>query len=74
MSTIESTGFMVSEEKPAELLASRPGMLADFAADRTGFVNARLVRLPAASGCTSSSGLRRKGSPRAMPRAATCRA
>ncbi|GAA1589780.1 hypothetical protein GCM10009789_49250 [Kribbella sancticallisti] len=47
MSTIELTRFSVLEEKTAELLAARPGMLADFRADRSGFVAARLVRLPA---------------------------
>ncbi|MEU4390265.1 antibiotic biosynthesis monooxygenase [Kribbella sp. NPDC023855] len=46
MSTIELTRFKVSEDKADELLAARPGMLADFAADRTGFVGAQLVRLP----------------------------
>jgi heme-degrading monooxygenase HmoA len=46
MSTIELTRFKVSEDKTDELLAARPGMLADFAADRTGFVGAQLVRLP----------------------------
>lgn len=46
MSTIELTRFKVSEDKADELVAARPGMLADFAADRTGFVGAQLVRLP----------------------------
>jgi hypothetical protein len=46
MSTIELTRFKVAAEKTAELLASRPGMLADFAADRDGFVAAQLVQLP----------------------------
>ncbi|WP_433014821.1 antibiotic biosynthesis monooxygenase family protein [Kribbella sp. CA-294648] len=46
MSTIELTRFKVSEDKADELVAARPGMLADFAADRKGFVGAQLVRLP----------------------------
>jgi len=29
-----------------DMLAARPGMLADFRADRAGFLGARLVRLP----------------------------
>jgi hypothetical protein len=33
-------------EKTEELLAARVEMLADFVADRAGFRNARLVRLP----------------------------
>ncbi|WP_343970580.1 MULTISPECIES: hypothetical protein [Kribbella] len=44
MSTIELTRFKAGRE--AELLAARPEMLADFAADRTGFVRAQLVKLP----------------------------
>lgn len=46
MSTIELTRFKVAAEKAGELLAARPGMLADFAADRAGFIAAQLVRLP----------------------------
>ncbi|MEV8376665.1 antibiotic biosynthesis monooxygenase [Kribbella sp. NPDC056861] len=46
MSTIELTRFKVADDKEAELLAARPEMLADFAADRAGFVAAQLVRLP----------------------------
>ncbi|WP_112248027.1 hypothetical protein [Kribbella monticola] len=46
MSTIELTRFKVAEEKTAELLAARPEMLADFAADRKGFLGARLIQLP----------------------------
>ena len=46
MSTIELTRFKVAAEKTDELLASRPGMLQDFEADRTGFIRAQLVRLP----------------------------
>jgi heme-degrading monooxygenase HmoA len=46
MSTIELTRFTVAADQTEELLASRPGMLADFAADRAGFVAAQLVQLP----------------------------
>ncbi|WBQ04789.1 antibiotic biosynthesis monooxygenase family protein [Kribbella sp. CA-293567] len=47
MSTIELTRFKVAADHEAELLAARPEMLADFAADRAGFLAAQLVRLPA---------------------------
>lgn len=43
---VELTRFRVAEEKVDELLAARPTMLEEFAADRAGFVDARLVRLP----------------------------
>jgi quinol monooxygenase YgiN len=46
MTTVELTRFRVLPEKAAELLAARPEMLTDFEADRVGFLNARLVRLP----------------------------
>ena len=46
MSTIELTRFKVAAEQTDELLASRPGMLQDFEADRTGFIRAQLVALP----------------------------
>ena len=46
MTTVELTRFRVLPEKTEELLAARTEMLADFAADRTGFLGARLVRLP----------------------------
>ena len=46
MSTIELTRFKVAADKAEELLASRPAMLNDFEADRTGFIRAQLVRLP----------------------------
>jgi quinol monooxygenase YgiN len=36
----------VRPEKVDELLAARPRMLEDFRADRSGFIYARLVRLP----------------------------
>lgn len=43
--TVELTRFRVSPEHADQLLAARPGMIADFLADRTGFLGARLVRL-----------------------------
>jgi len=46
MTTIELTRFRVRPDRESALLAARPGMLADFAADREGFLEARLVRLP----------------------------
>ena len=46
MTTVELTRFRVLPEKTEELLAARVEMLADFAADRAGFRNARLVQLP----------------------------
>lgn len=46
MTTIELTRFRVSDELADELLAARPGMLQDFAADRVGFLAAQLVSLP----------------------------
>ncbi|MBM9503302.1 antibiotic biosynthesis monooxygenase [Actinacidiphila acididurans] len=46
MPTIELTRFRVEPGRVAELLRARPAMLADFRADRTGFLDARLVRLP----------------------------
>jgi heme-degrading monooxygenase HmoA len=45
MTTMELTRFRVSPERADELVAARPGMLADFAADRAGFLGAKLVRL-----------------------------
>ena len=44
--TIELTRFRVAPGREADLLRARPAMLADFRADRTGFLGARLVRLP----------------------------
>ncbi|MEV7323125.1 antibiotic biosynthesis monooxygenase [Streptomyces sp. NPDC093970] len=44
--TVELTRFRVEPGRVAELLGSRAAMLADFRADRTGFLGARLVRLP----------------------------
>ncbi|MGV9310324.1 MULTISPECIES: hypothetical protein [unclassified Nonomuraea] len=40
---VELTRFKAT--RAADLLAARPGMEADFAADRAGFLGARLVRL-----------------------------
>jgi quinol monooxygenase YgiN len=44
--TVELTRLRVAPDKVDQLLAARPGMIADFTADRAGFLNARLVRLP----------------------------
>jgi len=44
--TIELTRFRVEPGREEELLRARPAMLADFRADRAGFLDARLVRLP----------------------------
>ncbi|MFD5829293.1 antibiotic biosynthesis monooxygenase family protein [Lentzea sp. NPDC060358] len=44
--SVELTRFRVAPEKVEALLAARPGMIADFEADREGFLGARLVRLP----------------------------
>ncbi|WP_020016961.1 hypothetical protein [Promicromonospora sukumoe] len=47
MSTsVELTRFRVLPERIDAMLASRPAMIADFEADRTGFLGARLVQLP----------------------------
>ena len=47
MSTsVELTRFRVLPERIDAMLEARPGMLADFEADRTGFLGARLVQLP----------------------------
>nr|WP_221380667.1 antibiotic biosynthesis monooxygenase [Actinoplanes polyasparticus] len=46
MTTVELTRFRVEPGRSADLLRTRPGMLADFRADRTGFLDARLVELP----------------------------
>ncbi|MFF0338453.1 antibiotic biosynthesis monooxygenase family protein [Kribbella sp. NPDC004875] len=45
MTTVELTRFRVLPEQAEELLAARADMLTDFAADRAGFLGARLVRL-----------------------------
>ncbi|MFI6483303.1 hypothetical protein ACIBH1_35605 [Nonomuraea sp. NPDC050663] len=44
MSTVELTRFRAADADA--LLAARPAMVADFLADRAGFIGARLVRLP----------------------------
>ncbi|MFI6736773.1 antibiotic biosynthesis monooxygenase family protein [Nonomuraea sp. NPDC050451] len=43
---VELTRFKVAPDQGEALLAARPAMLADFRADREGFLDARLVRLP----------------------------
>jgi hypothetical protein len=43
MTVVELTRFKAARTE--ELLAARPGMLADFTADRQGFLSARLVQL-----------------------------
>ncbi|WP_067543986.1 antibiotic biosynthesis monooxygenase [Nocardia crassostreae] len=43
--TVELTRFKVSPADTEAMLAARPAMVADFRADRAGFVEARLVRL-----------------------------
>ncbi|MFC0509358.1 putative quinol monooxygenase [Micromonospora costi] len=43
---MELTRFRVRPEQVDALLAARPAMLADFRADRAGFLDADLVRLP----------------------------
>ncbi|MET8229657.1 antibiotic biosynthesis monooxygenase [Micromonospora sp. NPDC005298] len=47
MTTVEITRFRVAAERADALLAARPAMLADFQADRAGFLGARLIRLDA---------------------------
>lgn len=46
MATVELTRFSVRSEQEKALLAARPRMLEDFRADRAGFIDAMLVRLP----------------------------
>ncbi|TDC28208.1 hypothetical protein E1211_28330 [Micromonospora sp. 15K316] len=46
MPTVELTRFRVDPARESDLLQARPRMLADFQADRSGFIEARLVRLP----------------------------
>ncbi|MEU3340619.1 hypothetical protein [Streptomyces sp. NPDC006668] len=46
MTTVELTRFRVEPDRESELLRARPAMLTDFRADRTGFLDARLVQLP----------------------------
>ncbi|MEV4760360.1 antibiotic biosynthesis monooxygenase [Micromonospora sp. NPDC049559] len=47
MTTVEITRFRVPAARADALLAARPAMLRDFQTDRTGFLGARLIRLPA---------------------------
>jgi quinol monooxygenase YgiN len=42
---VELTRFRVSPEHATNLLAARGGMIADFQADRDGFLGAKLVQL-----------------------------
>ncbi|GAB1688965.1 antibiotic biosynthesis monooxygenase [Krasilnikovia sp. M28-CT-15] len=44
---VELTRFRVDPAKAEALRAARPAMLADFRADRTGFLEARLVQVTA---------------------------
>ncbi|ETK32971.1 hypothetical protein MPTA5024_26915 [Microbispora sp. ATCC PTA-5024] len=44
--TVELTRFRVSPERATDLVAARAGMIADFQADRDGFLGATLVQLP----------------------------
>ncbi|MFB7719147.1 MULTISPECIES: antibiotic biosynthesis monooxygenase family protein [unclassified Nocardia] len=46
MHAVELTRFRVDPANTDAMLAARPAMLADFQADRAGFLGARLVRLP----------------------------
>jgi hypothetical protein len=46
MSTIELVRFRVRPERVEALLSARVQMLREFRADREGFLDARLVRLP----------------------------
>ncbi|WBB69712.1 antibiotic biosynthesis monooxygenase [Micromonospora sp. WMMD812] len=43
---MELTRFRVRPEQADALLAARPAMLTEFRADRAGFLDAELVRLP----------------------------
>ncbi|MFI7610204.1 antibiotic biosynthesis monooxygenase family protein [Nonomuraea terrae] len=44
--TVELTRFRVSAEHATDLVAARGPMIADFQADRDGFLGAKLVQLP----------------------------
>ncbi len=46
MATVELARFSVRPEHEEALLDARPGMLEDFRADRAGFIDGMLVRLP----------------------------
>jgi quinol monooxygenase YgiN len=43
--TVELTRFRVSPDRADRLLGTRAGMIADFRADRAGFLDAKLVRV-----------------------------
>ncbi|SNT65020.1 Antibiotic biosynthesis monooxygenase [Streptosporangium subroseum] len=43
--TVELTRFRVSSEHETDLIAARGGMIADFQADRDGFLGAKLIQL-----------------------------
>ncbi|WP_433053475.1 antibiotic biosynthesis monooxygenase family protein [Dactylosporangium sp. CS-033363] len=43
---VELTRLRVAPEQTEAFLKARPGMVADFEEDRSGFLGARLVRLP----------------------------
>jgi quinol monooxygenase YgiN len=45
MATVELTRFRTAPNHIEALLDARPAMLADFRADRAGFLGARLIRL-----------------------------
>lgn len=44
--TVELVRFTVAPERVEEMLTARTAMLADFRADRAGFLSGRLVQLP----------------------------
>jgi len=46
MPTVELTRFRTRPDQAAVLIAARPRMLEEFRADREGFIDAQLVRLP----------------------------
>jgi quinol monooxygenase YgiN len=46
VTTVELTRFRSRPGQAAALLAARPRMLEDFRADRAGFLDAQLIRLP----------------------------
>ncbi|WP_043848227.1 antibiotic biosynthesis monooxygenase family protein [Amycolatopsis keratiniphila] len=43
--TVELTRFKVPADRADELLQARPAMVADFRADREGFLDAQLIRV-----------------------------
>ncbi len=46
MTIVELTRFRVELDRREDLLASRSAMIADFKADRAGFLGPELVELP----------------------------